>query len=325
MQSILRSSSASESESMDATSRSSSSMLDDATLDHLKQYYPTAVEEQRRLNLVHAWNLFDIELPIASLNKLMLDKTKLLKKHFPNAASIFVTAFAEESYRTLYAATFDQRGQDFFQKSRRKSKYAEFGCKNLSACQYVVSKGATLQFNESTDPPKFLELFRESRGRFEWAMRKTDPLYKGYRKDARKRGVWKALQMKMKGPESNESSNFDMSNDPSIEATLPDDNNDDNATAVPQDEIPKDIHDNLVNMFELFTIQELNYVGIPIKYRHYTLGVLCLLYTRDGRLPSSRNVQMLEDLALEVADCLSKFKEKESWMGYIGRMFSRSA
>ena len=39
------------------------------------------------------------------------------------------------------------------------STFAEFGCRNLSACQYVMHEGHTIQFNEHTKPPKFVTKF----------------------------------------------------------------------------------------------------------------------------------------------------------------------
>lgn len=262
----------------DSWSRDESDITGEGTDDVLAYYFPTAFQEHKRISMVHRCNLFNRPIPDPHLRKIMTAHVEDILKEFPTATCAFITAFGERSYRTLMALPFDKVGEDFFKQAMRSSKFAEFGCKNLSACQYVVEEGHTLMFNESTGSPKFVELFVKNRGAFERCMMKSDPLYKKYIEDAKKRGVWKIFESALSGKKQSAA------------------------------KIAK-----LVNMFELFVYFDLNYIGCPIKIDGSIVGVICLLYDRDQNMHASNvdfkpKINLMESLAGLIASSLQQNK-----------------
>ena len=95
-----------------------------------------------------------------------------------------------------------------------------------------------------------VHLFREYPELFAKSMLRTDPLYEDYVKDAKKRGVWEAIKLSMKGEKS----------------------------------LPKHDFNQFVNMFELFTYYGLDYIGCPMKIDgDHNLGTVCNNHENKSR------------------------------------------
>ena len=120
----------------------------------LPQVCPIPMNEDKRLREVVRLRLFSASMPIEAFEDIIDAHMEKIQYTFPFLESIFFSALGSNTYRVMAARIKEENGiVSSREKGLEGTKYAQFGHRFLSACQYTVNESCTVCFSETNVPP----------------------------------------------------------------------------------------------------------------------------------------------------------------------------
>jgi len=214
----------------------------------LPSVFPIGEDEEIRLREVLNLGLMTRCLPDIVAEDAIDSHLMRISNEFPHVDSIFFTAVGSSTYRVLAARIHEKDGA--FVSTRhggiQHTRYAQFGHRNLSACQYTTHEAATLCFSDVRVPP-MISMLKRFPNLFD-TLARYDPTLKYYIQQSMNRKAWKTIM---------------------------------NILTEETHLIP-DVTPELSTMFELFAYFQNNYIGAPVTSNGHVVGVICFLHNHSS-------------------------------------------
>lgn len=247
-------------------------------LPDLPALFPIPLHEADRLCEVDRLGLFKMPIPNNRIEQRIDDHLSEIQSSFPHIDSVFFTAIGSDTYRVLAARIREDNGNyETRANGIKNTRYAEFGHRSLSACQYTLNEAATICFSEVKVPPMVI-MVRRFPKLFE-VLAQYDATLQHYISKSMNRKAWSRI-MKI---------------------------------LTDQPEVISDVKPELATMFELFAYFKNNYIGAPVKYNNHVVGVICFLHNNNSSDEKHwKHWSQIEDLSKELEAILGDLEPEHN-------------